>query len=78
MIFSQILLKNVHKTVKKHFPNVNLKTDAWVYKFPRSHWEFHGPGKFYTHFEAEDAREARAKGWLKWLKSKGITEAEDV
>lgn len=46
--------------------------DAWVWSAGRDHWEFHGPGEFYWHGSAGNAYEARYKGWVAFLASKGI------
>jgi hypothetical protein len=70
--FTRSLLSMGHKTVKERFPDVNLRKDAWVYDHGRNHWEFHGPDKFYWHGSAGTAYEARYKGWMAWLESKGI------
>lgn len=46
--------------------------DAWVWCAGRDHWEFHGPDQFYWHGSAGNAYEARYKGWVAFLASKGI------
>lgn len=43
------------------------RKEAWVYHFGRGHWEFHGPKGFYWHGDADNAYDARAKGWHAWL-----------
>lgn len=70
--FSLALLKEGHKEVKKAFPKINLRRDAWVYDLGRNHWEFHGPDKFYWHGNAGNAWDARYKGWMAWLRHKGV------
>ena len=45
--------------------------DAWVWHFHKDHWEFHGPDGFYWHGSADNAYEARAKGWSAWLRKQG-------
>jgi hypothetical protein len=70
--FTRALLKMGGKTVKKHFDNINLMKDAWVYNCSRGLWEFHGPNNFYWHGRASTAYEARYKGWMAWLETKGV------
>lgn len=65
--FDRALLREAHKEVKQRFPQINLRKDAWVWRFMRQHWEFHGPDNFYWHGSACSAYEARAKGWSAWL-----------
>jgi hypothetical protein len=75
--FSRNLLCDIHKEVKQAFPNVNLKTDAWVYHYDRDNWEFHADlhlkdeSKFYWHGKAHNAFEARAHGWEAVLRKYG-------
>lgn len=69
--FTRALLKQGHAEVKKHFPELNLIKAAWVWHFSRDHWEFHGPNDFYWHGSAGDAYDARYKGWMAYLRSKG-------
>lgn len=78
--FCQLLLKTVHKAVKTKLAQlavdhvrldllrVNLWKAAWVWRDGRDCWEFHGPDKFYWHGRADNAYEARAKGWQAWLR----------
>lgn len=40
--------------------------EAWVYQTDGRRWEFHY-GPFYWHGRADNAYEARAKGWEAWL-----------
>jgi hypothetical protein len=72
--FCLSLQREAHKLVKQHFPKVNLVTDAWTYHFNRDHWEFHGPDNFYWNGNAANAYDCRYKGWMAWLRSKGIEE----
>ena len=74
--FSRSMLNRAHELVKLHFPEINLNKDAYTYHFHRDHWEFHGPDKFYWHGSAGNGWDARYKGWMAWLRSKGIKEAE--
>ncbi len=71
-IFSRALLTKAHEAVKAAFPEVNLREDAWVYHAGRGSWEFHGPARFYWNGRAGNAYDARYKGWMAYLKSKGI------
>lgn len=73
--FGRLLLAEARKLVKKNFPKINMRTEAWVYHFHRDHWEFHGPDGFYWHGSASNAYEARYKGWMAWLNKMGIAEA---
>ncbi len=73
--FCRSMLGKAHELVKLHYPEVNLRKDAWVYHYGRDHWEFHGPDKFYWNGDAGNAYDARYHGWMAWLKSKGIGEA---
>lgn len=82
-IITRRLLAEAHKLVKQHFPKVNLMRDAWTYHFQRDHWEFHivndptrGIYPFYWHGRAFNAYEARYKGWMAFLQSKGIDDHE--
>lgn len=75
IVFCRSLLREGHKLVKLHFPEINLRKDAWVWHFQRDHWEFHGPNEFYWNGSASNAFEARYKGWMAWLRSKGVGEA---
>ena len=71
--FCRSLLANVHKDVKAARPNINLRKAAWVYgPMFNDNWEFHGPGDFYWHGSASNAYDARAKGWMSWLKKEGV------
>ncbi len=65
--FNLAYRNSVHADVRERFPNIRLMKDAWVIRTTFGQWEFHGPDNFYTHFRAEDAYDARAKGWEEWL-----------
>lgn len=69
--FCRSLLRQATAMVRAHFPEVKVR-EAWAYHFMRDHWEFHGPDKFYWHGSASGAYDARYKGWMAWLASKGI------
>ncbi len=73
--FSRVLLRGVHDEVRKHLPKISVRKDAYVMNVGRDHWEFHGPDNYYNgSISASNAYEARANGWLAYLKTKGITE----
>jgi hypothetical protein len=63
--FSRTLLRIVLDDIKPLTTAAERK-DAWVYKCMEDHWEFHGPGEFYWHGSADNAYDARAKGWQAW------------
>lgn len=69
--FCQSMLRQATAMVRAHFPQVKVR-EAWTYHFMGDHWEFHGPDKFYWHGSADGAYDARYKGWMAWLKSKGV------
>lgn len=74
--FGRAMVAQAHKAVKTAFPDTNLVKDAWVWCAGRDHWEFHGPGGYYWHGSATNAFEARYKGWMAWLRFKGIGEED--
>jgi hypothetical protein len=59
---------------------INLRAghDAWTTNVGRDHWEFHGPENFYWHGRADNANDARAKGWNAWLKKERPAEFEKL
>ena len=65
------MMKEAHKLVKKNYPRINLHKAAWVRHFHRDSWEFHGPDKYYWNGRAANSYDARYKGWMAWLESKG-------
>jgi hypothetical protein len=69
--FGRLLLAQITPTVKDHTTAAQRKA-AWTYHFGRGQWEFHGPDHFYWHGRASSAYEARYKGWIAYLESKGI------
>lgn len=70
--FSRALMSRATAEVKQRFPHVNLRSGAWTYCFGRDHWEFHGPDKFTWNGRASNGYEARTKGWMAWLRHKGV------
>lgn len=75
--FCRALLAQANALVKEHFPETKLRGgDAWTYNLGRDHWEFHGPAEFYWHGSAGNAYEARYKGWMAWLRHRGVKEAD--
>lgn len=63
--FARFLLAEVVKDVRQHVPDVKLR-DAWVYSYGRT-WEFHYKD-FFWHGRADNAYDARAKGWGAYLR----------
>ena len=71
--FSRRILTDVHRDVKRHWPEVNLRKDASVHHFHGEQWEFHGPGRFYDGtIKATNAYQARANGWIAYMNAKGV------
>ena len=70
MTFTRTFLTQVHAEVRARFPEIRPMRDAWVHQ-SFNQWEFHGPNNFYTNLRAADAYDARAKGWTRWLESRG-------
>ncbi|HWS68097.1 MAG TPA: hypothetical protein VN325_35440 [Steroidobacteraceae bacterium] len=64
--FCRALLRIVLTDIKPLTTPAERK-DAWVYKCMEDHWEFHGPSGFYWHGSADNAYDARAKGWQAWM-----------
>lgn len=65
--FSRTLLSTVLADVKAFNSAIRVK-DAWVWQVGRDHWEFHF-GSYYWHGSADNAYDARAKGWSSFLAS---------
>jgi hypothetical protein len=63
--FCRLLLKEAHELVRKRDPQIKLRK-AWIWHSGRS-WEFHAPDGFYWHGRADNAFDARYKGWMAWL-----------
>ncbi len=70
VLFSRALLAQALPLIRAAGKRVNK--DAWVWRFRRDHWEFHGPDDFVWHGSADNAYDARYKGWMAWLRSKGV------
>lgn len=70
--FCRALLRQAIIDLKKHAPHIRPIKDAWVWHAGRDHWEFHGPNEFYWHGGADNAYEARYKGWMAWLRKQGV------
>ncbi len=68
--FSRTFLSMTMEDVKKHTTVAERKA-AWVYGFGRQSWEFHGPNDYYWNGRADNAYDARAKGWAAWLIDRG-------
>jgi hypothetical protein len=67
------VLKLVIDDVRAFNPELPLK-EAWVYKLGRDHWEFHFRD-FYWYGDADNAFDARAKGWEAFLGKCGMAAA---
>jgi hypothetical protein len=78
--FCRSLLSLVLQDIRK-VTTTQERKDAWVINVGRDHWEFHGPAlqpnplrdhsrpaisPYYWHGSADNAADARAKGWSKW------------
>lgn len=80
--FCRALLAQTMERVRRHTTPA-LREKAWVYKTARGQWEFQGPNpdgrvnQFYWFGRADNAYEARAKGWSAWLE-KFYPEQEDA
>lgn len=69
--FSRALLAQIVPVVRDE--GYRPMRDAWVWSGGfRDQWEFHGPDEFYWYGSADNAYEARYKGWIAFLASKGI------
>ena len=68
--FSREELKAMVADVRKHMPAIKVN-NAWVYRLGPDHWEFHYKD-FYWHGSADNAYDARAKGWAAILEQAGI------
>lgn len=68
--FSRALLAQIIPAVKAE--GYKPVKDAWVWFDGHQGYEFHGPDKFYWYGNADNAYEARYKGWVAFLHSKGI------
>lgn len=63
--FCRALLAQIIPYVKTAGKRVNK--DAWVWHNGRDNWEFHGPDDYYWYGSANNAYDARYKGWSAWL-----------
>lgn len=68
--FCRLLLTQLVAEFKTEFPHIRVTKHGWVICAGfRGHWEFHaeGPaGKYYWNGHADNAYEARYKGWSAW------------
>ena len=67
--FSRRLLASVRQDVRYYAPGTKVMKDAWVWCAGGDLWEFHKHTGFRWHGRAHNAYEARAKGWMAWLKT---------
>lgn len=65
LAFTRLLLKGTMEVIKP-LTTVAERKAVWVYHFNGDHWEFHGPNDFYWHGSADNAYDARHKGWEAW------------
>ncbi len=70
IVFSRLALSDVLPDVRKHVAGVKLR-EAWVWKCGEDHWEFHY-GDYYWHGSADNAFDARARGWSAYLAKLGV------
>ena len=66
----RLVLREVTADMRKHLPAIKLK-DAWVWECGKDHWEFHYKD-FYWQCTADNAYEARSKGYSALLSQAGI------
>lgn len=69
--FCRLLLAALVEEFRAEFPKVRTNKHAWVYHFGRSDWEFQGAkdgpaAGFYWSGKADNAYDARYKGWTAW------------
>lgn len=69
LIFSRLLMVATHKDARAAGYRTPMRS-AWVWKYGRQNYEFHGPDDFYWYGTATNAYEARSKGWSALLESK--------
>lgn len=72
IVFCRRILSAVHVDVKGAFPKLNLRASAWVWSGDGDLWEFHGPEAFYWYGRADNAYDARYKGWCSFLCSRNV------
>ena len=65
LAFTRLLLKGTMEVIKP-LTTVAERKAAWVYHYGRGHWEFRGPDGFHWHGSADNAYDARHKGWEAW------------
>jgi hypothetical protein len=75
--FCRALLREAVELLKIEAPHIRPIKDAWVWHAGRGCWEFHGPRTgdaemptYYWHGRADNAYEARYKGWMAWLEAR--------
>ena len=73
--FCRTKLSMIMPDVKAHTTAEQRKA-VWVYKTGRQEWEFHGPGDFYWYGTADNASDARYRGWSAWLRKQGVKDYE--
>jgi hypothetical protein len=78
IIFCRRLLADIHAVLRQHYPHIKVRKDAWVWHAGRGHWEFHGPADFYWHGRADNAYDARHKGWNAWIEKQEVDLAAKI
>lgn len=81
--FCRMYLKQVHHEVKRRFPELNLWASASVYRYSAAvyvgnnkQYQFHVMSAgFVVDISADNAYDARAKGWELFLKKQQEVEA---
>lgn len=81
LAFCRLMLAALVEEFRQDWPSIGTKRDGWVINAGfRGHWEFHGTGPakdFYWHGHADNAYDARYKGWSAWAKQqKGKIKSE--
>lgn len=68
--FCRLMLSALVEEFRTEFPHIRTTRDAWVINAGfRDHWEFHAEdraGTYYWHGHADNAYDARYKGWSAW------------
>lgn len=68
--FCRLLLSALVEEFRAEFPHIRVTKHAWVINAGfRDHWEFHAEspaGEYYWHGHADNAYDARYKGWIAW------------
>lgn len=73
--FCRTYLAMVLADVREH-TTADQRKAVWVWCMDRKRgdWEFHGPDGYYWDGRADNAYDARAKGWAAWMREQGHEE----